>query len=286
MKVITDQRCTEFESPIHPEGPRRITGCLETLQAQRDLPLVWDTPVMVTQPELLRAHSAAHLNRLDRGEAFDNDTPVLPDIASHAKRSAGGAMAALQSTLAGETGFSLMRPPGHHAKRNQAMGFCYLNNVALAVLAALQAEDRRIAVFDFDVHHGNGTEAILMDHPRCAVFSVHQYPAYPSTGKRSVGNSYNYPVPPETPREIYRDTLQRALDDMIAFQPNLIAVSAGFDAYRGDPLAEELLEVEDYYWLGHALYQTRIPVFNVLEGGYSPELPQLLLAYLNGLAGK
>ena len=118
---------------------------------------------------------------------FDADTPAYPQIAAHARRSVGGALQALQSARAGEMAFSLMRPPGHHATRNGAMGFCYLNSIAIAALEARAAGFQRVAVFDFDVHHGNGTEDILLDQPGCAFFSVHQYPCYPGTGQADRG---------------------------------------------------------------------------------------------------
>jgi acetoin utilization deacetylase AcuC-like enzyme len=286
MKIITDPRCLEYARRGHPESPKRIGRCLEKLRAQQFLRLAWGAPESVTETQLRRVHAADHLERLNQLQDFDDDTPALPEMAAHARRSAGAAMAAVRSTLAGEPAMSLMRPPGHHAMKNRAMGFCYLNNMALAVFEALDRKTGRIAVFDFDVHHGNGTEAILADQSRCALFSVHQFPAYPGTGASHIGNSRNYPMPPHAPREDYRDTLKRALDDLVKFKPDLVGVSAGFDAYRGDPLGSERLEIEDYYWLGSILLETRIPLFSLLEGGYSAELPELVLAYLSGLAGQ
>jgi acetoin utilization deacetylase AcuC-like enzyme len=187
---------------------------------------------------------------------------------------------------AGETAFSLMRPPGHHATRESAMGFCYLNSVAIAALEARAAGCQRVAVFDFDVHHGNGTEDILLDQPGCAFISIHQSPCYPGTGRADRGgNCFNFPVRPGTPRLEYRAILEKAFERLKKFQPDLIAVSAGFDAYRNDPLADGTLEAEDYHWLGESLRSLPAPSFSVLEGGYSEELPQLILAYLSGLAG-
>src|SRR5207237_641624 len=158
---------------------------------------------------------------------------------------------AMKFAREGEIAFSLMRPPGHHATRDRAMGFCYLSNVAIAVLEALATGTKRVAVYDFDVHHGNGTEAILLNQPGAAFFSIHQYPCYPGTGGRNVGdNCFNSPVPPQTPRQEYRKILSTALDRLRKFKPELVAVSAGFDAYVRDPLAHETLEAEDYHWLG------------------------------------
>jgi len=167
------------------------------------------------------------------------------------------------------------------------MGFCYLNNIAIAALEAMATGARRVAVFDFDVHHGNGTEAILLDRPGCAFFSIHQFPCFPGTGALDAGeNCFNYPVAPETSRELYRHTLAGAMDDLGKYNPDLIAVSAGFDAYARDPLVNAPLLTEDFYWLGQSLRVLGVPMFSVLEGGYSSGLPELILAYLKGVEGK
>jgi acetoin utilization deacetylase AcuC-like enzyme len=166
------------------------------------------------------------------------------------------------------------------------MGFCYLNSIAIAALEAQAGGYKRVAVFDFDVHHGNGTEEILLDKAGLAFISVHQYPAYPGTGKANRGgNCLNVPVAPATPRPEYRATLSRALEELKNFRPDMIAVSAGFDAYRGDPLADGTLEEEDFQWLGEKIRGMEVPAFSILEGGYSAELPELILAYLRGFHG-
>jgi acetoin utilization deacetylase AcuC-like enzyme len=163
-----------------------------------------------------------------------------------------------------------MRPPGHHATREKSMGFCYLNNIAIAVLEALATGAKRVAVFDFDVHHGNGTEDILLNREGVAFFSVHQFPAYPGTGakkcrqklfqlSRRAGHAA---------RNLSRHARPRA-GRFEKFPPDLIAVSAGFDAYARDPLADGTLLAEDFYWLGKELRALKIPFFSLLEGGYS-----------------
>jgi acetoin utilization deacetylase AcuC-like enzyme len=180
-----------------------------------------------------------------------------------------------------------MRPPGHHALRDSAMGFCYLNNIAIAALEAAATGAKRVAVFDFDVHHGNGTEAILLDRPGIAFYSIHLYPFYPGTGAANVGkNCFNYPVAPGASCETYRATLTRALNDLKHFRPELVAVSAGFDAYVRDPIGSGALESEDFHWLGQSLRSLGVPMFGVLEGGYSRDLPELIFAYLKGVEGK
>jgi acetoin utilization deacetylase AcuC-like enzyme len=287
VRIITDERCTGYSHPGHPERPERISTTYEKLRHQTELPITWTTPSACDDAPILRAHSAEHLARLPKLEEFDADTPAFPGLLGYARASVSAALDALNAAQAGERVFSLMRPPGHHALRSRAMGFCYLNNIAIAALEALARGVTRVAVFDFDVHHGNGTESMLADRPECAFFSVHQFPCYPGTGTRNVGsNCFNYPLPPQVSRAEYRHVLSSALNQLRSFQPNLIAVSAGFDAYRLDPLAQGSLETKDFHWLGHVLGGMGVPMFSVLEGGYSQDLPELILAYLKGVEGK
>jgi acetoin utilization deacetylase AcuC-like enzyme len=288
MKIITDERCAGYSSPGHPERPARITKTLEKLRSQKELTITWAEPLPTSEEVLLRAHTTNHIGRVkEAAEAFDADTPAHPRIFEHACRSVGGALQALKSARAGEISFTLLRPPGHHATRDHPMGFCYLNSVAIAVLEALATGVARAAVFDFDVHHGNGTEAILLNRPQAAFFSIHQHPCYPGTGTQDAGNNcFNFPVAPRTSREEYRKTFSKALEKLKAFEPGVVAVSAGFDAYARDPLAQETLEAEDFHWLGQSIRQLGIPAFSLLEGGYSSDLPELILAYLRGLEGK
>jgi len=288
MTIITDERCTEYSAPGHPERPARITGTLAKLRVQTELKLNWAAPIEVTDEQLLRAHSKQHVAQVRNAtESFDGDTPAHPKIDEHTRRSVGGALHAAKLARKGEAAFSLLRPPGHHATQNHAMGFCYFNSIAVAALDALAKGVKRVAVFDFDVHHGNGTEAILKDKDNVVFASIHQHPCYPGTGTEDVGkNCFNYPVAPRTPREAYRKVLTKALERIIATKPELIGVSAGFDCYARDPLAQETLEVEDFFWLGESLRKTGVPFFSILEGGYSDDLPELIFAYLKGVNGK
>jgi len=287
MRIIIDEHCVGYSHPGHPERPERIITTLEKLRGQTDLPITWTKPGPADDTAILRAHAPEHLARLRVPKDFDDDTPYYPALLDYTRASVGAALDAMKAGRAGQTVFSLMRPPGHHATRNRAMGFCYLNNVAIAALEALATGEKRVAVFDFDVHHGNGTEAILLDNPGAIYLSIHQFPCYPGTGTRNVGNNcYNFPVLPQTLRGEYLHVLASALEHLQTFKPTLVAVSAGFDAYARDPLAQGSLEVEDFYWLGQSLRNLGVPLFSVLEGGYSVELPELILAYLKGLEGK
>jgi acetoin utilization deacetylase AcuC-like enzyme len=271
MKVITDPRCTQYRHPGHPERPERISRTVDRLKAQDRVSLSWAEPVAPTPAQLGRAHSALLLTRLEHPKDMDGDTPSLPDIAAHARRSAGAALLALDEAMAGRTA-------------DRAMGFCYLNNAAIAALEAVARGKERVAVFDFDFHHGNGTEAILQGVPQCAFYSVHLFPAYPGTGTGPQGNAFNYPLVPGVPRAGYLAVLEQAIADLSRFRPEVVIVSAGFDSFIRDPVGGASLELEDFEWLGRQLGRLEVPVCHVLEGGYSPELPELILAYLTGLS--
>ena len=143
---------------------------------------------------------------------------------------------------------------------------------------------KKVAVLDFDVHHGNGTENILRKVEGTAFFSIHQHPAYPGTGSRSIDNCHNYPVPPDSPNATWRKAATKALEELKKFDPDLICVSAGFDAYKRDPLCQQQLEIEDFAWIAQELRKLNKPQANLLEGGYSNDLPKLIFAYLKGLA--
>lgn len=284
MLIFHNPHCAEYSAPGHPERPARITRTVPVLK-DRHPKWQWREPRAVSNEELLRAHTKEHLVRIANPvRDFDMDTPAYPKIDIFARQSAGAAIQTARAALKGERAFGLMRPPGHHATRDQAMGFCYFSNVAIAALDALENGAERVAIWDFDAHHGNGTEAIVAHNERIRFASIHQFSAYPSTGAKSFANIDNYPLAPQTPRNEHVDVCKRALDRLITFKPSLIFVSAGFDAYARDPLVQMTLEREDFASLGQWLREIDVPVGAILEGGYSDDLPELIDAFLTSWA--
>ena len=175
-----------------------------------------------------------------------------------------------------------MRPPGHHAERNRVMGFCYINHIAIAVMKLIESHElARVAILDFDCHHGNGTEDIFFGFDQVLFVSLHQSPCYPGTGLESRGNCINYPLPPGTKPPEFLKAIDMALEKIKAFAPALIAVSAGFDAYKNDPITEMSLDIETYHAIGARIAALKLPTFAVLEGGYAAELAQCVEAFVN-----
>lgn len=281
MILFHDPSCAEYGSHMRPEQPARIQRTAPHLRVAHP-DWEWRLPGELDEAILLTAHTPALIARIAHGPDLDEDTPHFPDIAAHARRAVAAALDAAHAALAGQRAFALMRPPGHHCTRNQAMGFCYLNQVALAALNARGGGSVRVAVWDFDAHHGNGTEDILEGKPGLFFASVHQYPGYPGTGTRSTVNCRNYPVAPHTARELHLAELARSWEALLNFKPDLVLVSAGFDAYVHDPITELSLERDDFAELGRWVRQSGLPAAGVLEGGYSPDLPQLVDAFLSG----
>lgn len=278
MIIYYDPSCAEYGSSLRPEQPSRVLHSAKHLQAAHP-DWEWRPPRIADDAVLLTAHTPALIKRIQQPGDIDDDTPSFPGIYDHARKAVGAALNAADTALAGQKAFALMRPPGHHCTRTQAMGFCYLNQIALAALHAATL-GRRVAVWDFDAHHGNGTEDILQGRPNLLFASVHQYPGYPGTGTRSTANCHNFPVAPRTPRAQHMAALARAWEAVLAFRPDLVLVSAGFDAYACDPITAMTLEREDFAELGRWLRESSLPAAGILEGGYSPDLPLLIDAFL------
>jgi acetoin utilization deacetylase AcuC-like enzyme len=279
IALIFDQLATRYAKDFHPERPERLIQTQAYL-LDKHPDWLWMNPRLASKAEVLRVHHPKHLERLRVPMDFDADTPYYPEIEDHARRAAGAAIATVDLALSGRKGFSLMRPPGHHATQTRAMGFCYLNSVAIAAHHALAIGCQRVAIWDFDAHHGNGTEATVFGNQRIRFASVHQYPGYPGTGKTSRENVFNWPIPPNIDPDKHVSAVHQALDCLLEFNPDLLLVSAGFDAYHQDPLTEMTLEQEHFADFGRRLKQSGLAAGVILEGGYSDDLPILVEAFL------
>jgi acetoin utilization deacetylase AcuC-like enzyme len=281
MIILHHPACAMYAAPGHPERPARVVESARYV-AQILPGVEWHRPGPASEEQVMRAHPAAHLTRLREPRAFDGDTPYHESISEYARLAAGAAIEGVKLARSGHPVFSLMRPPGHHATADRAMGFCYLNNIAIAALHARAEGVQRVAVWDFDAHHGNGTEAILCGCEGVLFASVHQYPCYPGTGARSIQNCLNFPVLPDTPAPRHMEVLRRSWDALLQFRPELVLVSAGFDAYRHDPITTLCLEEADFLMLGTWLHEANLPAVALLEGGYSVDLPRLIARFLEG----
>jgi acetoin utilization deacetylase AcuC-like enzyme len=284
---VYDPVFLEHTLPGHPESAARLAAIMDHLERQGTLrDLVEIKPRDVTREELLRVHDGEHLaralaeTRTDHGW-LDVDTYVTPSSAAAALKAAGGAIEAARAVIAGEldSAFCLVRPPGHHATPTEPMGFCLLNNVAIAAADSLAGGGlERVAIVDFDVHHGNGTQDAFAADPRVLYFSVHQSPLYPGTGgledRGAAGQMVNVPLPPGCGDEAYLAAVSRVCAPALTgFRPQLILVSAGFDAHFADPLANELVSTHGYYRMASVLREIADQVCDgrlvyVLEGGY------------------
>ena len=287
MLIIHSPRCLEYGAAGHPESPERVRSAVALLHKDFH---TWIAPEPCSEEDILRVHSPALLEAVKSGNFVDADTPVFPNIYELARLSAGGAILAAQRALPNQPAFSLMRPPGHHAERNRVMGFCYLNNIAIAVARILQTGIGKVVILDFDCHHGNGTEQIFHGDPRVLFVSLHQSPCYPGTGLVSRGNCLNYQLQPGTGPSDFLAAFDDALDKIRAFKPGMLAVSAGFDAYKDDPITHMELEIDTYHNIGRRLaglcrpsgHSSGLPGFAALEGGYSREVARCVEAFVNG----
>jgi len=263
----------------HPESPRRVSGSFEYLKGKYECA----APKPADEGDLLLVHTRELIGQVRSGDFWDGDSPAYPNLWEYALLSVGAALGASQYALSGEQSFSLMRPPGHHAGKAFLGGFCYFNNVAIAAAKSLEKVEK-VAIIDFDCHHGNGTQDIFLGHDRVMYVSLHQSPLYPGTGFTSELNCRNFPVTGGTAEEEYLAVFGEALDEVREFGPDLVGVSAGFDTFRGDPITSLGLEVGSYEKIGRLIAELGKPTFSVLEGGYSEKLPECIESYLQGVA--
>ena len=288
MYIVFSAECLEYGERGHPESPERVYITAKLLMKKG---FKFVEPEPCREEDILMVHNKSFVENVKKGRLNDMDTPNIPGIYWYARLSAGGAIKAMQLALDGEAAFSLMRPPGHHAGRNgkalnaSSLGFCYFNNVAIACTKAMERpEVKRVAVIDIDCHHGNGTQEIFFNNPRVLFVSLHKFGFfYPGTGGRSEGNCLNYPLGWNTTEKEYMEALSSALEEVERFNPDLIAVSAGFDTYKADPIGGLGLSKESYRTIGRMISGLEKDTFAVLEGGYSREMPECVYNLLTGL---
>jgi acetoin utilization deacetylase AcuC-like enzyme len=262
-KIIFSEKCLGY-GQYHIEGPARVKRAAEIL---RELDYEFLEPEPASEDDLLRVHDTDYVWNVKKSLVDDPDTPAYDNIFEFARLSAGGAILAAKVG-----GFSIMRPPGHHAGRNGAAlgaytrGFCYFNNIAVAV----KHLDRRTLILDIDGHHGNGTQEIFLGDKKVTYVSLHRHPNYPGTGVVSEGNCLNFPLPPDCGDEVHIKTLDKALSSVDLDRFEVVAVSAGFDTHVGD-LASLGLTEKGYREIGKRIARLKKHTFFVLEGGYQGE---------------
>ncbi len=278
MRIVYSDKCLEYEFPEHPESPERIRKSYDLL---RNRGFQFVKPEKASLNDLLLVHTQEHVNSVKNLDYYDIDTPKIPGIYEFACLSAGAATTA--GRLAEELSFSLMRPPGHHVSSNsKPRGFCYFNNMAIAVKRLLE-KYQKIAILDIDVHHGNGTQKIFSGDERVLFVSLHQSPLYPGTGIKNEENCLNFPLQPNTRKKQYLDKLEKALEAIKKFNPDILGISAGFDTYEKEKLSGLSLDVPDYFQVGYNISKLNLPTFSVLEGGYTDSLDLCIYNFLQGL---
>jgi acetoin utilization deacetylase AcuC-like enzyme len=285
--LYTHPACLEHDpGRHHPESPARLQAVLEALDTPEFARLERREAPPAGLDDIARVHPRRFVERMlaavpaSGHVGIDADTILSPQSGRAALHAAGAVVAAVDAVVAGEAdnAFCAVRPPGHHAEPGRAMGFCLFNNIAIGALRAREAHRlARIAVIDFDVHHGNGTQARFAEDASLFYASTHQSPLYPGTGRASetgVGNIVNVPLPPLAGSQQFRLGVSREiLPALDAFRPEMLLISAGFDAHRSDPLAQLLLDESDYAWVTKELMEiagrhAAGRVVSTLEGGY------------------
>ena len=272
----------KYDIPGHPEHPARVLKSLEHLRTilPKDS---FEEPSPAHLDKIKAVHGEGLIRTVQKEGYLDPDTPGAKGVYPSSLLAAGAALKAASESLKGGPVFSLMRPPGHHATPERGMGFCYFNSMAVAVEDMIvEKKAKKVTVLDLDCHHGNGTEDFCFGKGEFQYVSLHQFPAYPGTGRQSRGNCVNFPLAPGTEGKDYFPALEDALKKIRDFKPDLLGISMGFDTYEKDPLTQFGLAKKDYHRIGKELKTIGIPAFALLEGGYHDDLPFLIEEFLTG----
>ena len=272
--------------PGHPEQIARVSVIIEKLRRYNNNNILWKKPTIITDDIIKDTHDDAYINLVKNSfptkgfSSLDGDTIISPGSKEATFDAAASIITAIDGVQNKEfkNAFCSVRPPGHHCNQNKAAGFCILNNVAIGAKYLLKKyKYKRIAIIDFDVHHGNGTQDIFYDNKNVLFISTHQYPYYPGTGsekeKGKFNNICNIPLPAGTNSEEYLNAFEFALKKLRDFKPEFILISAGFDGHNDDPLAQFKLDTDDYYKITKRILETSKKfsngkVVSILEGGY------------------
>jgi len=270
MDLVFSEEALQYRSAGHPESPERVKVAYQYLQDKYET----TSPEEATYDDLLTVHKEPFVEKVKNKTFMDPDCPKYDNLFYHALLSAGGGITAQQTD-----NLSLMRPPGHHAGKDFLGGFCYFNNLAIAV----KKSGVKTLIVDFDAHHGNGTQDIFLGDDQVVYISLHRSPAFPGTGTETIENAINFPISPSTGDRKYMEVLRGALDKIDVSNFEQLALSAGFDGHKADPLASVGLSTGVYKEIGSLLAGLNLPAFGVLEGGYVGEdLGRNIDSFLSG----
>lgn len=278
MRIIFSPKSLEYTKPWYYESPYRTNNAWEFLNDKYE----FIEPEPASERDLLKVYSKEYVKKIKTGKFKDRDSPAFPDIYDYARLAAGGAMLAAK-----ERGFSLMRPPGHHAGTDglalgaPTLGYCYFNSMAIAV----RSLGLQTLIIDIDAHHGNGSQDIFLGDEKVVFISLHKEKIYPWTGLKNELNCFNYPLPSECGDKIYLKTLSDSLKQVDLKNIEIIGISAGFDTRKGD-IGSLGLTSGCFSKIGKMINGIGLPVFVVLEGGYGGNLAPLMYQLLQGLESK
>ena len=284
--ITSDTYQNHDTGPGHPEQIARVTVINENFKKLNNKNILWKKPSIISDEIIKNTHDSKYVDLVKKSfpskgfSSLDGDTIISPGSKEATFDAAGSIIAAIDGVQNKEfkNAFASVRPPGHHCNQNKAAGFCILNNIAIGAKYLLNKyKYKKIAIIDFDVHHGNGTQDIFYENENVLFISTHQYPYYPGSGseqeKGKFNNIYNIPLPAGTNSEEYFNAFERALKRLREFKPEFVLISAGFDAHKDDPLAQIKLETEDFYNITKRILETSKKycngkVVSILEGGY------------------